>query len=65
MGETRDLPPPFDELEHATDVTPDHRVRLIRPEEKSKRKQMLQDCNLPSGLSVEDDDGPEQSVYGQ
>ncbi len=62
-GETRDSPPPFEQLEHATDMTPEPRVRLTNSEDKITRKKMLQDCNLPSGLSVEDEDGPEQDVF--
>jgi hypothetical protein len=68
--ERRDSPPPsshrfeFGDLEAAQDKTPEQRRSLAvaddsRYPERMKRRQMLKDCNLPSGLSVEEDDGSE------
>ena len=64
-NEKRDSPPPIldpSHLEHAMDMTPEPIMRMRCSESNSNRKQMLQDCNLPSGLSVEDDDFAEVHV---
>lgn len=64
-SEKRDSPPPLDssQLEHAMDMTPEPVMRMRCSErDNSKRKLMLQDCNLPSGLSVEDEDIAEVHV---
>lgn len=58
LTEKRDSPPPYGQLEGTPSEKPERAFTYVS-DETILRRGAFKDCQLPSGLSVEDEDEPE------